>query len=145
MQIAEIYKRLCRVNKFTVEVTSENKLFATGEGHVNVENETPGIVTWREHGHWDRRLNSVEFNNVYRWSSLHRQALGLEHLRYGDNQPVQLVELVKNSSRLWVCRCPHKCGQDRYRLSLEIKDDELTMVWQITGPNKNQVSRVCYA
>lgn len=76
---------------------------------------------------------------------MHENRLGLEHLRYGDQSPVQLVELVKSTNRLWVSDCPHLCGQDRYQLTMSVTADQLTMTWHIDGPDKKQVSTLCYS
>ena len=145
MNIADINKRLRRVQKFNVEISSANDCLAAGQGTVDVENNTPGSITWRENGRWNHHFNYLEFTNVYRWSGLYDSRLGLEHLRYGDQNPVKLVELVKTSKNFWISACPHLCGQDSYQLTMSINANELTMVWHIDGPDKNQISTICYS
>ena len=81
---------------------------------------------------------------MYRWSTNYEARLGLEHLRYGDEHPVQLVELEKTSHDVWGCISPHICGQDRYQLTLSVNANEVIMVWYIQGPDKNQISTVRY-
>jgi hypothetical protein len=74
--------------------------------------------------------------------------MGLEHLRFGEQNPVRLVEIEKNdcdgSDLSWVCTSPHMCGKDRYALKLVVKICELNLVWTINGPVKNQISTICY-
>ena len=149
MEIDKLIKRLCQVTKFDVEVSFMDEKSALGQATVEVEHTQPTSVIWRENGHWNQRFNFLNFTNVYRWSILENGQLGLEHLRFGDQNPVRLVELIKTTgdynSGIWRSVSPHKCGKDSYDLEFVINVDDLTLIWHIHGPGKNQTSLVCYS
>ena len=144
VDITQLTERLGRVREFNVEVCSVNDKPAAGLGTVSVEYPFDDCIVWRENGRWNKRFNHLEFSNVYRWSKMSKGHLGLEHLRYGDQHPVHLVELKKTNNNSWDSVYPHLCGKDRYQLKLSVNSHALTLVWHISGPDKDQISRVCY-
>ncbi len=136
------------MREFSVEVNSRNGEPALGYGTVVVEYRSSWPITWRENGHWVQRYKRLAFFNTYRWSCLGNRRLGVEHLRYGDDNPVQLVTLENTGndfeSGRWISTSPHFCGNDSYELKLFVKTNNLTLVWHIEGPEKNQVSTIRY-
>ena len=144
MDISKLFLVLGRVHKFQVEVTSANEEPAKGSGSVDIERPDKESVIWRETGRWNQRYNSLEFTNCYKWSLLKSDRLGLAHLRYGDEKPVHLAELIPNNKENWCSIAPHLCGSDSYLLTLSPHSSGLMLKWRINGPHKDQISRICY-
>lgn len=114
----------------------------SGVGKVIVRTDsqpaTPSRLIFEEAGEWtgsDGRRWS--FSNTYRWS-LAADHLRLEHLRYGIEQAVHLVDLVPgHESEILATAEPHHCGQDCYAATLTLAE-HLSLAWEINGPNKMQ-------
>jgi len=98
--------------------------------------------------HTGRKLAS---SNVYRWSSdPDRASLRLEHLRFGVDRPVELVEMFPGSSRharalSFASREPHMCGPDRYHALLAIRSSLVVLAWRIETPANQARIRSIYA
>ncbi|WP_424946619.1 DUF6314 family protein [Candidatus Spongiihabitans sp.] len=87
----------------------------------------------------------LAFSNRYRWRLNEEQnSIQLEHLRYGADNPVQLIELVATGKRQWNTVTPHICNQDSYTLALTHADKKVRMVWKVVGPRKNECIRYHY-
>jgi len=132
------------VTQFTVRATSEHQWQATGQGKVEAEHPDHSVVVWRENGCWDEGLNYLSFSNAYRWTQFSLTGLQLEHLRYGEEQAVQLVKLIDHGEGVWKSLAPHDCGQDQYHLRLDIQENNIILDWHISGPNKTQRSTISY-
>ena len=132
------------VSQFAVKAKAENQWQAVGEGVVKINKPDQQTVIWEEAGQWDSTLNNLEFSNSYRWTLVDNNEIRLEHLRYGENQPVQLVDIHYQKDNSWTSIEPHLCGEDSYHLDLNVDENCLTLAWQIKGPKKNQFSTIRY-
>lgn len=124
-------------------------------------------VTWLESGAWygaepygdskqpphaaDRRANidGIRFRNELRWAQLGAALLQLERPRQGSTRdpaaaaaldvnlaPVRIA-LVPDATGAWVSASAHLCGKDLYTARLELRDDDMTLVWIVRGPRKD--------
>lgn len=125
-----------------------------GRGKVTVSLENDHNILFIETGNWnpecgseldpgkaDTRKNELAFSNKYRWTLLDPpQGISLSHLRYGEQNPVHLVELVgdQENKRLLKSATPHICNMDKYTLDMYADGDDLTLIWKIEGPAKNE-------
>ena len=141
---SDLLTKLQSVSEFSVTASDANNWSATGSGMVSVEQSADNILVWRETGIWDKGLAHLEFSNTYRWTRTHDKEFQLEHLRYGIDQPVKLVDIRSLDEDHWRSTSPHYCGQDKYFLDLNIKIDQLILDWKIKGPNKDQHSTIYY-
>lgn len=117
-----------------------------GTGRGNVHQEKPphtiacATAIWNESGCWSGKdYAPVSFSNRYKWQ--YNQAgdrIRLSHLRYGDDKPVYLFDLVSTGTSRIACSAPHICAQDRYCAHIEIVCRGFVMRWDIRGPNKDQ-------
>ncbi len=137
--------RLQSVSKFSVTARDTNNWSAVGDGAVMIEQSSIDTVVWREKGTWNQNLGYLEFSNVYRWTKSDDKKFRLEHLRFGDDKPVVLVDIKPLDGHHWQSIAPHYCGQDEYFLSIKLKADQLILDWRIMGPNKDQQSTIYYS
>ena len=111
---------------------------ATGvvEVHRDIQNQIlfTEIGTWHTH-----RGTSLNFFNRYRWTlNLQKHSIQLEHLRYGENQPVKLFDLTFIKPSQWISGKSHQCNADSYSAILRLDNKQLNFDWKITGPRKNE-------
>ncbi len=139
-----LFKRLSSVTNFSITAKADDQWQAQGKGVVEVKRASQSVVIWKEKGHWNKGLNNLDFSNIYRWTQLRSNEIQLEHLRYGEQEPVQLVKIIGQQEGVWQCLEPHYCGQDEYHLTLSIRENCLILNWQIKGPNKDQRSTISY-
>ena len=133
------------MQSFSIQVESANIRQASGHGKVEIQTPDPSVIIWKESGVWDDGYGSLEFFNVYRWSWLQNEKLRLEHLRYGEDNPVQLVELINSQKNHWETDLPYVCAKDTYSLTLKCINQTLFLKWKIKGPKKDQISTLCYS
>ncbi|CAN5281761.1 hypothetical protein BH09PSE6_BH09PSE6_11840 [soil metagenome] len=112
----------------------------SGMGRVDVATPDPDTVVFTESGHWTPAGSgqSIRFNNVFRWTRCDQGRLGLDHLRFGPDQPVHLFELAAESPTVWASRADHECVDDRYSARLEWRHDVVQVRWSIIGPRKSE-------
>ena len=144
MNNISLFKRLSAVTYFSVSAKAETHWQAVGEGVVKICKPDQQTVIWEETGQWDSTVNNLEFSNSYRWNLVNQNAIHLEHLRYGKDHPVHLVNIQCQQDGSWRSIEPHQCGQDSYQLDLKIQEKYLILNWRIQGPKKNQISIICY-
>lgn len=132
------------VSHFSINAKADSQWQALGKGIVKLRKPDQLTLIWEEAGQWDSTLNNLEFSNTYRWTRIDHNEIRLEHLRYGEDQPVQLVNVHCQHDDSWMSIEPHLCGQDSYQLDLKTEEKCLILNWQIKGPKKNQFSTICY-
>ncbi len=119
----------------------------SGSGKVVVECPDDNLITFSESGSWtaDSGL-SLNFSNRYRW---HRTTsdtvIRLQHLRYGDLHPVELVELMLQSDLSWKSLSPHICKNDAYRAEITLRENDVLIEWTISGPAKSELLSCIYS
>ena len=115
-----------------------------GQGTVAVEPGDDGTFVSRERGTWTPAIGRpLAFANAYRWTP-HAGRLHLAHLRFGDDRPVELFDLVAVGPATLRSARPHACGEDGYAAELTWADDgTVRLIWTITGPAKAE--RIEYA
>jgi hypothetical protein len=136
--------------RFCTFISQSNSIPATGwsgsgRGVVTVEAPSPEVLLFRESGIWHPAAGgSLRFHNVYRWTR-QQESVRLEHLRFGEEHPVYLFDLVPDSDGVWVSLTPHLCRQDTYAARLRQESDRLTLSWTVLGPVKEEAIEYTYA
>ncbi len=112
----------------------------SGTGTVVVAVIDDKTMTFSEAGKWTTHAGAeLRFSNRYRWRLNEEQnSIQLAHLRYGADNPVQLIALVATGKRQWHTVTPHICNEDSYTLELTHTDKKVRMIWKVVGPNKNE-------
>ena len=141
--IATIWQRLTTVRALLSQCHSQLQTGwnGEGEGRVSVDSPTPGILVFNEEGHWQNESGTrFPFRNIYRWT-LHSSApqrIALEHLRFGPQNPVFLLDLVPADAHRLRSLSPHLCGDDRYEATLYLANNALYFEWLVKGPAKDE-------
>ena len=141
--IATIWQRLTTVRALHSECRSQLQTGwnGRGEGRVSVESPAPTTLVFSEEGHWqNERGIRFPFRNIYRWT-LHTsepRRIALEHLRFGPQNPVFLLDLVPASAHCLRAVTPHVCSEDRYDATLSLIDNTLLFEWTVKGPAKDE-------
>jgi hypothetical protein len=144
----DLWQRLGRVRSlsFVASSSSTTGWNGRGSGTVEVAYVTPGVITFNESGAWkpDGSEREIRFRNVYRWT-LADDVLRLEHLRFGEANPVHLLDLTKAGEGDWRPVSPHVCRADCYSAVLTLADDGIFLRWSIDGPRKRETIEYVYA
>jgi len=145
--LIDAWERLCSVQGLQFTAKSRNRksgLNGTGTGTVTVTTIDNSTIIFTEHGKWttDSGLELV-FDNTYRWTLIEDAGtVRLEHLRFGPNRPVFLLDLVPTNNVIYKSVSPHCCGTDSYTAIMEFKNDLIYVRWHIEGPGKD--ADICY-
>jgi hypothetical protein len=111
----------------------------SGRGTVRIQIDAQDRIEFHETGVWNPNgTGPLHFRNIYRWSFTQEQEIGLEHLRYGFDQPVFLVTFVSGRYGEFVSRTSHLCGMDRYDGRIHLSPSGFTLEWTVVGPAKNE-------
>jgi hypothetical protein len=94
-------------------------------------------------------LDGLRFRNELRWAQLGTSLLQIERPRPrsakesgtaaaldGNLAPVRIA-LVPDATGAWVSAAAHLCGKDLYTARLELRADDMTLVWIVRGPKKD--------
>ena len=100
---------------------------------VNKPNEST-IIT-EELGDWvNNEGQKVVSKNTYKWTIRNDSILKLEHLRFGEEKPIFLVNFYNDKNNLWKSLKPHICEQDIYQAELVISHTNIKLTWSIETP-----------
>jgi hypothetical protein len=139
--LAEVWSllRSVRALRFDARSAAATGWNGSGTGTVQVSEPEPGVVIFDEAGTWQPLGGAaVRFTNVFRWSNT-GEALRLEHLRFGPEEPVFLFLLAADAGGAWHAVSPHLCREDCYTASLAFAGRQLLMAWSIRGPRKREL------
>ena len=75
--------------------------------------------------------------NTYRWMFCNSGNIKLEHLRFGKDNPVFLVELFPSGKNEWSSIQPHNCNDDLYYAELKLENNNIILSWNVKGPTEN--------
>lgn len=95
MTLETVWSRLSSIRDLTFNASSSASTgwTGTGVGTVGVARPALDVLVCTESGTWTPNSGKqLSFSNVYRWT-LQLQALRLEHLRFGVDNPVHLFDL----------------------------------------------------
>ncbi|QDU47756.1 DUF6314 family protein [Gimesia panareensis] len=147
LDLASLWDRLAAVTMLTFNAQSFDSgsgWNGTGTGAVKVECINSQTMLFHESGQWSPpNGQALRFTNVYRWSAFSEQKqLRLEHLRFGNANPVYLFDLQQTSDTQWDSIEPHVCSEDLYTATLSLENEALHLDWKVKGATKNE--RITY-
>jgi hypothetical protein len=103
----------------------------------------------QEAGRVSSDFDGLRFRNELRWAQLGTSLLQIERPRAGSAKesgtaaaldgnlaPVRIA-LVPDATGAWVSAAAHLCGKDLYTARLELRADDMTLVWIVRGPKKD--------
>jgi hypothetical protein len=98
----DVWQRLGEVQSLRFVARSNNSTGwnGTGKGDVIVDRIFDNVLTYTERGTWQSDAGlTFGFSNVFRWSLTDGgERIRLEHLRFGADRPVYLLDLASNSN-----------------------------------------------
>ena len=148
MTLDVVWRRLASVQHLTFQATST---LATGwngcgSGTVVVEHIDGDVLLFNEHGQWSPSGQApLSFSNVYRWTWVRdTSTIRLEHLRFGWDQPVYLLDFARSGDGRVLSVEPHVCRDDLYSAELAVADSRVRLDWSIKGPAKNEAIKYVY-
>lgn len=115
---------------------ADYKAKEVGKAEVTVE-EAETQIRFLERGTW---ASGAHFSNLYEWSK-EKDGFILKHLRYGKENPVELLYFSSDLK----AREPHFCGPDQYVGKIVLNEDSFTLSWEISGPKKNDKIEIFYS
>ena len=136
-----LWERLINIRSVQFQSRSDAQTGWNGSacGTVTVMIDHNNSFRFIEKGIWTSNQGiSTSFSNVYRWSIDHK-LIHLEHLRYGEHNPVYLFDLNRIDKFEWQSVSPHVCKKDIYSCLLVLKPEMIQMNWKIKGPKKNEM------
>src|SRR5262245_1358088 len=145
--IEEIWALLrgVRALRFEAHTEAATGWEGAGAGCVAVSEPAPGVIVFEEAGRGQQRGHrELAFSNVFRWAPV-GEALRLEHLRFGPEQPVFLFDLAPRPDGTWGEVSPHECREDCYSASLRAQGQHLLVRWAVRGPRKREVIEYVYS
>lgn len=147
LNLSELWSHLSSINSLTFTAQSFGSgsgWNGTGVGTVEVESIDDQTLLFHEAGNWSPpEGKSLLFSNVYRWCAFPEQKqLRLEHLRFGNANPVYLFDLQQTAGDHWDSIEPHVCSEDLYTATLRLENETLHLDWTIKGKTKNE--RISY-
>lgn len=132
--LTTFWKQLAQVKHLFVTAKSETEC-KTGEATIRTQLSGTRL-TFEESGEW--LTDKTAFTNTFRWNLDAQTALiTLEHLRYGTDHPVFLLNLTPTQPRVLESVDAHLCGKDTYLGNIVWKKNAITFYWRIIGPKKN--------
>ncbi len=137
--IASIWQRLQRVRALAIQCRSrlQTGWNGKGEGRVKVDSPSADAILFSESGYWhSARGARLPFRNTYRWTLIDDH-IALEHLRFGAERPVFLLDLIATTGHLRAA-IPHRCNDDFYDAQLSVEENALLLAWTVRGPNKDE-------
>lgn len=143
--LEEVWMKL-RATRHVIFRFRSRKSKGEGVGEVAAAYDGGARCIFQERGSW-QGMGGQEFTfrNVFRWT-LNRidGMLTLEHLRFGEKNPVFLFHLVPVNENTLESLHAHLCGEDTYFGQLVFEPPTLELTWRILGPKKNDEVRYMY-
>ena len=142
----EIIEKMTGIkNLFTESYNSEGMLTHRLTGKVKTESDNRRIIFY-EDVQW-RNESSLLINskNIYHWTFLTSGNIRLEHLRFGKDKPVFLVEFLFTKENAWKSIEPHNCNNDLYSAKLSMNDENILLYWSVKGPTENYSLKNIYS
>jgi hypothetical protein len=111
-----------------------------GKGSVDVKVEEENTLIFHERGSWTSEdSKELDFSNVFRWVyQPSREAITLEHLRFGAQNPVFLFSLIAVDENTLESIDSHVCNNDSYFGQIRCDKHFVQFNWRIIGPKKNE-------
>ncbi|QIW10972.1 DUF6314 family protein [Francisella sp. LA112445] len=145
----DLFSRLAKINCFEFESSSGEKS-QTGwngraKGNVTIKVEQDSIY-FKEQGRFtlSNTDRETKIENEYIWQKIDSNRIRLFHARFGYDNLVTLFDLIPKDENTWHSENQHVCVDDLYAAELYILDNSIELIWQISGPKKQEKIRYFY-
>lgn len=142
--VINIWNQLTSIKELSFTSTSQGKggsgWNGVGRGQVQVRQINDNVIIFDENGSWtSREGQEINFTNTFRWSLDRFQSLmTLEHLRFGERNPVFLFHLTQVDHETLQSVSSYICNEDTYLGQLRCVNHSIKLNWRIIGPKKNE-------
>lgn len=145
----ELLSKLLNIRHFKYESKSgqNSQTGWNGDGYGTViTQQKDNCIYFKEEGYFilDSSNKSVNISNEYIWQKINSQRISLSHARFGYNNLVKLFDLIRIDDNLWQSEQAHVCVDDLYSAQLYNLESEISLVWKISGPKKDELINYKY-
>lgn len=148
--VINVWNKLTNIKNLSFSANSQGQGSSgwngIGKGKVQVRRHNDNTIVFDENGSWmSREGNEFTFTNVFRWTLDRFQNLvTLEHLRFGENNPVFLFHLTQIDEETLESVSSYICKEDTYLGQVRCDDYSIKFNWRIIGPKKNEEIEYIY-
>ena len=135
-ELISIFARIKELS--TKRFNSNGILTHSFSGSVQTKVILSNEIHFNEFIHWENESSLlINSRNTYRWMFCNSGNIKLEHLRFGKDNPVFLVELFPSGKNEWSSIQPHNCNDDLYYAELKLENNNIILSWNVKGPTEN--------
>ncbi|MFA8300950.1 MAG: DUF6314 family protein [Hyphomicrobiales bacterium] len=138
-------RKISQLRFYISSVTSHGVHKSEGQGNVLVSQNSDDMIVFEESGTWVYDNTQPDFVNSMFWRKLNKNSINHGHMRYGVDEPVELVMFMLLADGSWVSARPHLCGEDVYSAKILCNEDEIRIEWEVKGPYKNYSKVIIYS
>lgn len=139
-----VWKKLLEVK--TLSFSAQSKAIhksgwdGVGKGQVNVNVQSDTVIIFNEKGVWiSSEGKEFDFHNIFRWNlERSKKVITLEHLRFGEKNPVFLFHLAPIDENMLESVGAHVCREDIYLGTVWCDHRSMHFNWRVLGPKKNE-------
>ncbi|QEO57802.1 DUF6314 family protein [Francisella marina] len=140
----ELFSKLLNIRHFKYESKSgqNSQTGWNGDGYGTViTQQKDNCIYFKEEGYFilDSSNKPINISNEYIWQKINSQRISLSHARFGYNNLVKLFDLIHIDDNLWQSEQAHVCVDDLYLAQLYNLESEISLVWKISGPKKDEI------
>ncbi|MEY8766120.1 MULTISPECIES: DUF6314 family protein [Francisella] len=140
----ELFSKLLNIRHFKYESKSgqNSQTGWNGDGYGTViTQQKDNCIYFKEEGYFilDSSNKPINISNEYIWQKINSQRISLSHARFGYNNLVKLFDLIRIDDNLWQSEQAHVCVDDLYLAQLYNLESEISLVWKISGPKKDEI------
>ncbi|MEY8672764.1 DUF6314 family protein [Francisella philomiragia] len=145
----ELFSKLLNIRHFKYESKSSKKSQTGWNGHgygTVITYQKDNCIYFKEQGYFilDSSNKPINISNEYIWQKINPQRISLSHARFGYNNLVKLFDLIHIDDNLWQSEQAHVCVDDLYSAQLYNLESEISLVWKISGPKKDELINYKY-
>ncbi|WP_150465733.1 DUF6314 family protein [Francisella sp. SYW-2] len=145
----ELLSKLLNIRHFKYESKSgqNSQTGWNGDGYGTViTQQKDNCIYFKEEGYFilDSSNKPINISNEYIWQKINSQRISLSHARFGYNNLVKLFDLIRIDDNLWQSEQAHVCVDDLYSAQLYNLESEISIVWKISGPKKDELINYKY-
>lgn len=139
-----IWEKLSTIKNMSFTAISQSKANSgwngIGKGTVETKKQNDHAVIFVENGSWiSKEGKEFTFTNTFRWTlDRFQNLITLEHLRFGEHNPVFLFHLAQSSQDVLESISSHICNDDTYLGQVRCHNQLIKLNWRIIGPKKNE-------
>lgn len=148
--VFNVWNKLANIKNLSFTANSQGQGITgwsgIGKGKVQVRLQNDTTTVFDESGSWmSREGTEFTFTNVFRWTlDRFQNLITLEHLRFGENNPVFLFHLTQIDEDTLESVSSYICKEDTYLGQVRCDDYSIRLNWRIIGPKKNEEIEYLY-